>query len=399
MFRRNLLTSEMYVDLLTLYFLAIGTLLASAGLTFWEQRANPKRSKELRVLAAGFATLAIGCAAALFRRDLPGAIGSAISNLLILGGYLLILNGVAMLGGRQYRRTSAGILIGMALVWMIGGERWLDAMWSHVSSIPIAIISGLTAWEMLRCDAMKSLNARYIVVAVTGVHTALYAARAFVLPWLTTGPGQAIQSLAGKLTIYEGVLYSVILPMTLLKLIRDETHGQLLLESQTDYLTRLGNRRWFFEQGARVIDGQEPRGAVSVLAFDLDHFKSINDRYGHQAGDRVLKSFAEIARNVMGADAILARIGGEEFAALLWGDDALRAQALGEAVARRFAETISNRIDSIGIPATVSIGLARFDGDVPAIMDGLAIADQALYRAKSLGGNRLELAQAAPAAV
>ncbi|MNL19425.1 putative diguanylate cyclase YcdT [compost metagenome] len=187
--------------------------------------------------------------------------------------------------------------------------------------------------------------------------------------------------------------------MTLLKLIRDETHGQLLLESQTDYLTRLGNRRWFFEQGARVIDGQEPRGAVSVLALDLDHFKSINDRYGHQAGDRVLKSFAEIARNVMGADAILARIGGEEFAALLWGDDALRAQALGEAAARRFAETISNRIDSIGIPATVSIGLARFDGDVPAIMDGLAIADQALYRAKSLGGNRLELAQAAPAAV
>ncbi|QVQ29671.1 sensor domain-containing diguanylate cyclase [Achromobacter deleyi] len=388
----------MYVDLLTLYFLAIGTLLASAGMTFWEQRANPKRSKELRVLAAGFATLAIGCAAALFRRDLPGAIGSAISNLVILGGYLLILNGVAMLGGRQYRRTSAGILLGMALVWTIGGARWLDAMWSHVSSVPIAIISGLTAWEMLRCNAMKSLNARYIVVAVTGVHTALYAARAFVLPWLTTGPGQAIQSLAGKLTIYEGVLYSVILPMTLLKLIRDETHGQLLLDSQTDYLTRLGNRRWFFEQGARVIDGRERQGAVSVLAFDLDHFKSINDRYGHQTGDRVLKSFAEIARSVLGPDAILARIGGEEFAALLWGDDAIRAKALGEAVAQRFAETISNRTGSIGIPATVSIGLARFDSDVPAIMDGLAIADRALYRAKSLGGNRLEVAQAAPVA-
>lgn len=389
----------MYVDLLTLYFLAIGTLLASAGMTFWEQRANPKRSKELRVLAAGFATLAIGCAAALYRHGLPGAIGSAISNLLILAGYLLILNGVAMLGGRQYRRTSAGILIGMALVWAVGGERWPDAMWSHVSSIPIAIISGLTAWEMLRCKTMKPLQSRYIVVAVTGIHTALYAARALILPWLTTEQGQALQSLAGKLTIYEGVLYSVILPMTLLKLIRDETHGQLLMESQTDYLTRLGNRRWFFEQGARVIGGEEGRGVVSVLAFDLDHFKSINDRYGHQTGDRVLKSFAEIARGVMGPDAILARIGGEEFAALLWGKDAIRAKALGEAVAQRFAETISSRIDGIGIPATVSIGLARFDKDVPAIMDGLAIADRALYRAKSLGGNRLELAQAMPAAL
>ncbi|MNT34112.1 putative diguanylate cyclase YcdT [compost metagenome] len=136
---------------------------------------------------------------------------------------------------------------------------------------------------------------------------------------------------------------------------------------------------------------------MSILAFDLDQFKSINDRHGHQAGDKVLKSFAEIARDVMGSEAILARIGGEEFAALLWGDDAQRAQALGEAVAKRFAETMSGRTDGIGIPATVSIGLARFDQDVPAIMDGLAIADQALYRAKSLGGNRLELAPDATA--
>ncbi|KRC68192.1 diguanylate cyclase [Achromobacter sp. Root83] len=387
----------MYVDLLTLYFLAIGTLLASAGLTFWEQRANPQRSKELRTLAAGFATLAIGCAAALYRRDLPGALGSGISNLVILCGYLLILNGVASLDGRRYRRTPAAILVCMALAWAIGGTRWQDVMWTHVSSVPIALISGLTAWEMLRCKAMKALQARYIVVAATGIHAALYAARAFILPWLTIPSAQAVQSFTGKLTIYEGVLYSVILPMTLLKLIRDETHGQLRLESQTDYLTRLGNRRWFFEQGSRIIDRREGRGRVSILAFDLDQFKSINDRHGHQAGDKVLKSFAEIARDVMGPEAILARIGGEEFAALLWGDDAQRAQALGEAVAKRFAETMSGRTDGIGIPATVSIGLARFDQDVPAIMDGLAIADQALYRAKSLGGNRLELAPDATA--
>ncbi|EHK66727.1 GGDEF domain-containing protein [Achromobacter arsenitoxydans] len=384
----------MYVDLLTLYFLAIGTLLASAGMMFWELRANPKRRKELRILASGFATLAVGCAAALYRRDLPGVTGSALSNLVILGGYLLILNGVAALSGRHYRRTSLAILIGMALVWTAGGVRWLDVMWTYISSVPIALISGLTAWEMLRCRAMKPLQSRYIVVAVAGAHTALYAGRAFILPWFATQPGQEIQALVGKLTIYEGVLYSVVLPMTLLKLIRDETHGQLLLESQTDYLTRLGNRRWFFEQGARIFNGKQGRGAVSVLAFDLDHFKSVNDRYGHQAGDEVLKAFAEIAGEVLGPDAILARIGGEEFAALLWGDDAPLAQTLGKAVAERFAITVSNRIDGIGIAATVSIGLARFDGDAPGIMEALAIADQALYRAKSLGGNRLELAQA-----
>lgn len=384
----------MYVDLLTLYLLAVGTLLVSAGLMFWEQRANPKRSKELRILASGFATLAVGCAAALYRRDLPGVSGAALSNLVILGGYLLVLNGVASLSGRRYVRTSVCVLIGMGLVWVIGGVRWLDVMWTYVSSVPIALVSGLTAWELWHCQALKPRRSRHLVVAVAGVHTALYAGRAFILPWFATQSGQQILALAGKLTIYEGVLYSVVLPMTLLKLIRDETHRQLLLESQTDYLTRLGNRRWFFEQGARILNGKQGRGAVSVLAFDLDHFKSVNDRYGHQAGDQVLKSFAETAREVLGHDTILARIGGEEFAALLWGDDAKGAHTLGNAMAERFAVTVSNRMDGIGIAATVSIGLARFNGDAPTIMDALAIADQALYRAKSLGGNRLELAEA-----
>ncbi|WP_286936836.1 GGDEF domain-containing protein [Achromobacter sp. UBA4530] len=379
----------MYVDLLTLYLLAVGTLLVSAGLMFWEQRANPTRSKELRILASGFATLALGCAAALYRRDLPGVSGAALSNLVILGGYLLVLNGVAALSGRRYVRTSLCVLIGMGLTWVIGGVRWLDVMWTYVSSVPIALVSGLTAWEVYRCQALKPRRSRYIVMAVAGVHTALYAGRAFILPWFDSQP---VLALAGKLTIYEGVLYSVVLPMTLLKLIRDETHRQLLLESQTDYLTRLGNRRWFVEQGARMLNGKEGRGAVSVLAFDLDHFKSVNDRYGHAAGDQVLKSFAETAREVLGHDTILARIGGEEFAALLWGDDAKGAHTLGKAMAERFAVTVSNRIDNIGIAATVSIGLARFNGDAPTIMDALAIADQALYRAKSLGGNRLEVA-------
>src|SRR5262249_52055374 len=150
-------------DLLTLYLLAIGTLLVGAGMTFWEHRGNPDRSKELRILAAGFATLAVGCAAVLFRRDMPGVTGSAVSNLLVLAGYLLIFNGVASLGGRQYRAASIGLLIAMALVWAIAGARWQDAVWAYVSSIPIAIVSGMTAWAMLRCDAMKSLPSRHIV--------------------------------------------------------------------------------------------------------------------------------------------------------------------------------------------------------------------------------------------
>lgn len=385
----------MYVDLHTLYLLIIGTLLASAGMIFWELRAHPLRSKTLRLLGIGFATLAAGCVLILFRRDFPGAIGAALSNLVVLSGYLLVLNGVASLSGRRYRAASLGLLAAMALVWAVAGARWLDVVWAYASAVPIALISAMTSLEMLRCRALQALQPRRIIVVVTGIHALLYAGRAFVLPWLVTEYGQAVLMAASNVTMYEGVLYSVILPMTLLKLIREEAHGQLLQESQTDYLTRLGNRRWFFEQGARVMGGAAGQGPVALLAFDLDHFKAINDLHGHETGDKVLRSFAGVAQGVTGPGAVLARIGGEEFACLLSGEDARRAHLLAEAIVRRFAETVADPASGVGVPATVSVGLAQFDGEAPALAAGLAEADRALYRAKALGGNRVELARLA----
>jgi diguanylate cyclase (GGDEF)-like protein len=393
MYRRRALTSAMRVDLITFYLLAIGTLLASSGLTLWEHRTHPRRSKELRVLAAGYATLAIGCAVAAFRRDLPGALGAGLSNFIIVAGYLLVLRGVGSLNKRKYSASSLGILVVVALAWAVAGARWQDALWNYVSAIPIAVASGMTSLALLRSDGMKSLKSRHVAVIVAGIHALFYAGRAFVLPGLATVYGQDMLSVIAKITMYEGVLYSVILPMTLLAMIREETHGQLLQESQTDYLTGLGNRRWFFEEGARVMRDSGVSQPVSVLAFDLDHFKTINDRYGHETGDAVLKSFAEITRSVAGPKALLARIGGEEFVALLHGHDSLRAKEVGEAVVGRFARTISHRIRNVDIRATVSVGLAQSGSEAATLADLLAAADQALYSAKSLGGNRLERAQ------
>jgi diguanylate cyclase (GGDEF)-like protein len=382
----------MHVDLITLYLLAIGTLLASSGMTLWERRSHPQRRKELTLLAAAYATLAVGCAVVSFRHEFPGVTGPALSNLIIVAGYLLILHGVSSLSGRRYVGVSLGILAALALTWAIAGAQRLDLMWNYLSAIPIALACGMTARELMRIDGMKWLQSRHIPAIVSGGHALFYAFRALVLPWLVTAYGRGWLIETGKITMYEGVLYSVVLPMTLLRLVREEAHGELLRESQTDYLTGLGNRRWFFEEGSRAMreGGSQP---VALLAIDLDHFKSINDRYGHETGDVVLKSFAQVAQSVMGPDAIVARIGGEEFAALLPRHDGLRAKEVGEAVVRRFAATVSHRIDGVAIQATVSIGLAHSAGSVPVLADLLAAADRALYAAKARGGNRLELAQ------
>jgi diguanylate cyclase (GGDEF)-like protein len=380
----------MKVDLATLYLLVIGTLFASSAMMYWEHLSHPKRGKELRMLAAGYAVLGIGCAVATFRVDLLGAAGPAVSNLVILGGYLLVLHAVAMFSGRRYLASSIGLWLLMGLTWAVAGVRWQVAIWLYVSAIPIALASAMTSFELMRGDGLPAVQSRRVAVVVTAIHALFYAARAFVLPWLVPMFGPRVLAVSSEITMYEGVLYSVILPMTLLRLTREEIHGELLQESRTDYLTRLGNRKLFFEEGERVLgDCAIHRRPVSLLAFDLDHFKRINDRYGHKTGDEVLRSFAETVRVVMGADAILARIGGEEFAALLPGYESHRAKKVGESVARRFA-TMSHGADGDRIRATVSIGLAELGRETAALTDLLSAADLALYRAKSLGGNRLE---------
>jgi diguanylate cyclase (GGDEF)-like protein len=382
----------MHFDLSTFYLLIVGTLLAGAGMMFWERGLAAHRSKTLRILGAGLVVLAAGCAVALFRRFFPSAIGSAGSNLIILSGYLIVLHGVASFNGRRHLVASLCMLVGMALVWAIWGSRWQLIVWAYVSALPIALASGMTAWEMWRCTAVAPLSARRVVIAAESIHALFYAVRAFFLPSLVAAYGQDLLPISSKITMYEGVLFSVVMPMALLKLVRDEAHGRLLREARTDYLTRMGNRRWFFEEGSRVIGSGAGQKALSILAFDLDRFKIINDRHGHETGDRVLALFAEIVRGVLPSSTILARMGGEEFAALLAGDDARRARLLGETVARQFAETVLDQIDGIGIQATVSIGLAHFESGMSSLAKGLAAADQALYQAKSLGGNRLELA-------
>jgi diguanylate cyclase (GGDEF)-like protein len=381
-------------DLLTLYALTIGTLLVSAAMTFWERQARPQRQRALGVLAVGYLVLGMGCALALGRHALPGFVGSALCNIIFVAGYLLVLNGAALLRGRTYRAVSAGIIVLLALGWALAGPRWPDACWAYGSAVPIAAASGLTMWEILRNPALRSLRSRPLAIAVTGEHAVFYAGRAFVLPVLVGYAGPGVLTIVGKITMFEAVLFAVAMPMTLLALVREEAHDRLLVASRTDYLTGLGNRQWFFEEGAHRIAAGAGRAPLTLLAFDLDHFKAINDRHGHATGDAVLAAFAHIVRAVTGPDAVLARIGGEEFAALLPGQDRTRARRIGQAVVERLAATVVPGADAAGVTATVSIGLAEYGADMPDLAALIAAADRALYRAKAMGRNRIEIAPA-----
>jgi diguanylate cyclase (GGDEF)-like protein/PAS domain S-box-containing protein len=156
-----------------------------------------------------------------------------------------------------------------------------------------------------------------------------------------------------------------------------------------DELTELANRRQFFDRGRRMLERARRSGRpVALLLFDLDHFKQINDTFGHAAGDLVLRRVAAACREVLRSGDLVARLGGEEFAVLLDGADAVEA----ELVAERLREAIAGldiAVRGRRMPVTASLGVALPAPGREDLEACLAAADRALYRAKRAGRNRV----------
>ena len=174
---------------------------------------------------------------------------------------------------------------------------------------------------------------------------------------------------------------------------RKEIERQMQELATMDFLTGLPNRRHFMqrmeEQLARLERGGETRAAV--LMIDLDHFKDVNDQYGHAVGDLVLKHFAAVLRLELRKVDAVGRIGGEEFSLILPGAGTRAAQAFGRRLQARLQR--SPLIDGTRrIAVQVSIGVAALRAGEAGVDAALLRADAALYRAKEGGRNRIEIA-------
>lgn len=172
-----------------------------------------------------------------------------------------------------------------------------------------------------------------------------------------------------------------------------QTRRELALISQTDQLTGLLNRRGFDAEAAAALDQAQADGAsAAVLMCDIDHFKSINDRYGHEIGDKVLVEIADVLRQfAIRHGALVARYGGEEFAAVLTGLSHEQTAHGAEEIRRDCAaRTILDGVTQL--PVTISIGftIRESDFDLGGLM---RTADQALYMAKRHGRDRVEHAR------
>jgi diguanylate cyclase (GGDEF)-like protein len=175
----------------------------------------------------------------------------------------------------------------------------------------------------------------------------------------------------------------------------DEDFQRQMFESASrDALTQIYNKRFLVERlQSEFAYSMRHKALLSLIIFDIDHFKRINDTYGHLAGDYVLATLAKTVTPMIRSEDTFARYGGEEFVILSRSTDPPSASVVSERV-RQHVERFKFEFEGQRIPVTVSLGLAGMPHpDIKAPDDLLARADKALYEAKNSGRNRMVRAE------
>jgi diguanylate cyclase (GGDEF)-like protein len=297
--------------------------------------------------------------------------------------------------------TAARVFHGREVRWVTmcaGAGVWTAADVLHavphtpavrimLSSVIVATYTFMIAVELWR-ERRKSLIRRWPSLLVPMLHGAV-----FLFPVAFASLGMRSLS-TGWISVFaiEITLYVVGAAFIVLVLAKDRTVSRYKRAAETDPLTGLYNRRGYFAAAALMMKANQRKkqAPVSVLAFDLDKFKSINDRFGHKAGDTVLEMFSKTVLKTMRADDIIGRLGGEEFVAVISGK--LSDACIAAERVRVAFEAAALAADSPGIPVTVSIGVAT--GLPTASLEKIIErADAVLYKAKQNGRNRVEADQ------
>ncbi len=376
---------------------SIALVLASTFLALWFYRPR----NLLLAFSGGYACTAAGFLLQYFTPQSSFLAGRLVSAASFTLGVAVIAGAVVSLHGR--RPPLRGLLLfslaGMAaFCWFFLVRP--DLVW-RIYSLNFAFggICLLVAGE-LRAIRHKTPTAR-ILLALTLVEGMNFIVRTIVsirLGGPPTGETAFGHSTYWMTALLTHALLGLLLALALMAAVALEMLTGLRTDALTDPLSRILNRRGFEEQAAKAL-ARAARSdmPVALVLADLDHFKTINDLYGHAAGDRVIADFAARLRTAAGDNGIAGRIGGEEFAVLLPLADLAAARLFAEAVRTAFS---SGAVD--GLPAharaTATFGVAARSGseDLAGLMRR---ADEALYRAKQNGRDSVRLSYQRPQTV
>jgi diguanylate cyclase (GGDEF)-like protein len=325
--------------------------------------------------------------------EVSQAISIDLANVILFLAFAVMWTGARVFDGR--RPLPLAIVAG-SVVWLVVCHLPIISNQFEfrflIASGIITTYTWLTAYEFWRGRA-EPLVSRWPAIFMLFAHGSLFLLRTplgAMLPWPPAN--QAFESVWLTALSFEALMFTISIAFILLAMAKERAEFLHRTAAMIDPLTGIANRRSFLNDATELTSrNAATANPTAVLLMDLDHFKSINDRFGHAVGDRVLQIFAESTRETIRAADLFGRLGGEEFAVVL--RDVRREDAiiLAECIHRHFVEAAAY-VDGYAIGATVSIGVVISQDttlDMPAL---LAQADQALYYAKERGRNRVEVA-------
>ncbi len=352
---------------------------------------GPARTS-LRLRAAALALEGAGWGALAMQAHLTQAqllLGGNALNLLAQGMGVLALR---MLLGVPLRRRlilAVGVIGWLGVAWfgIAQPDYRLRVLWGSAAIIANIVLSvQALRWE----PQQRRSRARSVLLLVFALAAALLVWRNGQLFFSDAAP-QAISQPSFINSFY--VLFSGMQPLFasigFLLLYNEVLQRELHDLARVDSLTGVGNRLALNEAAGRLIaQASRWRRPLSVLMIDADHFKSVNDRFGHGGGDKVLRDLVDSIRAALRTDDVIGRVGGEEFAVLMPDTGAAGAEALAERI-RSTVECTPLVVDGHILRLTVSIGAAVARPDERDAQRVLQRADAALYAAKRAGRNRV----------
>ncbi len=386
------------MDKSTIFSMQAGLLMASAAALHINWKMN-RMHPEARYWFYSFSAAAAGAVIAGFATTYPDPLlwpvwirlVMATGNMFYIFGHVLFYLGVCCF---VERRHPSGVLISLILLVIAFAQVAASLftvdhyLWrSMVSTVCLATISAVTTWTLL-FSSRRRPSLQTLFAALVGAMTVILAVRSGLLMLVLAGI-HIPQFLVSILPYYFATILLTAYTITVILLAVRKLHLKLKEQASTDFLTGVLNRRAFFEVAVPVIaNAVRSRLSITVVMADLDHFKSINDRFGHSVGDRVLKSFVEITKQSLRTGDVFARVGGEEFVVLLTGGEREDSLRVTERVRDRFAHTDIS-IEGESFRSTASFGVVFMSGpeyDLQALLDR---ADKALYHAKAMGRNKV----------
>lgn len=308
---------------------------------------------------------------------------------LFLSAYASLAGARAFMGQRPlpptYPLGGAALLCGVAF-YFTEVQASLGARVLAGSSLAglMYVASAQVYWSA----GLRGYPARTLVACASLVHGGFLLLR----PWLfrlgSTSDAPDLASRLSHIVIIETTLALILMAFGILMLVNEHVTGELRRMAERDFLTGVFNRRAFLGQLEKAGSlAQRSQSALPVLLVDLDHFKQINDKYGHRTGDEVLRHFVNVAEACLRKHDVLGRMGGEEFAVFLPQTDREDAQRVTERL-RSLVAAQPLMSERGPVSLTVSIGLAMCQPGEPT-ENALHRADQAMYQAKASGRNQV----------